>query len=118
MVQDFVGWRTHLEFVASLYNIHLRRAQLKAVHMVVVKKSLLTGQDIEALEQLSAQYLLAEALKTGDCDSLKQLLQRKGLDEKVRRAARLMDVAFRTVRGSDSEKQSLRKRFVAMRVWN
>ena len=73
---------------------------------------------MEALEQLSAQDLLAEALQSVECDSLKKLLRRKGLDEKVRRAARLMDVAFRHVRGSDSEKQTLRKRFVAMRVWN
>ena len=113
---DCTAWRRNLEIVASLYSILLRRAQMKAVHLVVVKRSLLTWADMEALRSVSAEELLSELLTSGDCDSLKRLLQRSGLDEKLRNVVRLMEIAFRSVRGSESEKLSLRKRFFAMRV--
>ncbi len=87
---DCSARRQNREFVASLYNILLRRAQMRAVYLVVDKRSLLTWADIEAPRSVSAEDFLTEALTSGDCDSLKRLLQRKGLDEKRRSAVRLM----------------------------
>ena len=115
---DFTGWRMNLEFVASLYNILLRRSQMRAVHYVVVKQPSLTASDQAALSSIAAKDFVAEALTSGDCDSLKKLLHRKGLSDKLRGVVHAMELAFRHVRGSDSEKLAMRKRFVAMRVWN
>ena len=115
---DFIGWRTNLEFVASLYNVLLRRAQLRAVHLVVVQKSLLTSQDQEMLASVTAKDFITEALHSGECESLRKFLYRSGLREKLQKTAHMMDLAFRHVRGSESEKLTMRKRFVAMRVWN
>ena len=89
---------------------------MRAVHLVVIKRSLLTLTDVEALNSITPEDYLAEALTSGECDSLKQLLQRKGLDEKLRSTVRSMELAFRSVCGSESEKLTMRKRFVAMRV--
>ena len=46
---DNMAWRTNLEFVASLYNILLRRSQMRAVHFVVVQSPVLSQTDMEAL---------------------------------------------------------------------
>ena len=115
---DNTAWRTSLEFVASLYNILLRRSQMRAVHFVVVRSSVLSQTDMEALAKVTAKDFIAEALTSGDCDSLKDILRRQGLDHKLHATVRAMDLAFRRVRGSDTEKSSMRQRFIAMRVWN
>ena len=91
---------------------------MKAVHLVVVKKSLLTFRDVETLQEISAKDFVSEALSSGECDSLKQLLRRTGLDAKLQNTVRLMELAFQHVRGSESDKHTLRRRFVGMRVWN
>ena len=91
---------------------------MRAVRLVVVRGPSLSARDVEALAQIQARDFVSEALNSGDCDSLKKLLQREGLDEKQRSTVRMMDLAFRHVRGSESERLSLRKRFVAMRVWH
>ena len=86
--------------------------------MVVVQKSLLTLADTQTLATIAAKDFITEALRSGDCDSLKKILQREGQNAKLKETTRLMDLAFRHVRGSESEKLTMRKRFVAIRVWN
>ena len=65
---DFKGWRTNLEFVACLYNILLRRSQMRSVHLVMVKESRLSAADIQVLAEISARDFVSEALASGDCD--------------------------------------------------
>ena len=65
-----------------------------------------------------ARDFVSEALASGGCESLAILLQRKGLDEKLRSTVRPMGIALRNVRGSEFERLSMRSRFFAMRVWN
>ena len=96
---DFVDWRMNLEFVASLYNILLRRSQMRAVHYVVVQNPCLSARDQVALSSITAKDFVEEALTSGDCDSLKKLLQRKGLGDKLRGAVRAMELALRKVMG-------------------
>ena len=115
---DFAGWRTNLEFVASLYNVLLRRAQMRAVHLVVVKQPVLSNAEQQVLSNVSAKDFVAEALRSGECESLRKLLRRQGLDGKLQNVVRSMEVAFRHVRGSEAEKLTMRKRFTAMRIWN
>ena len=114
---DFRGWRMNVEFVACVYNILLRRDQLRAVHMVFVGTSPLSREDARALQQVSAKDFVAEALASGECDSVRGVLRRTQLDDKIRRMCRIMEQAQRSVRGSESEKEGLRPRFTAMRLW-
>ena len=76
---DNTAWRMNLEFVASLYNILLRRSQMRAVHLVVMGNSRLSAADVDALAHISAKGFIDEALNSGDCDSLKHVLRRQGL---------------------------------------
>ena len=71
---------------------------------------------MQALRSVSADELPSEALTNRDCDSPRQLLQLQGPDEKLRGTVRQLDIGFRSVRGSDSEKQSMRARFRSVRV--
>ena len=114
---DFRGWRMQCEFVARLYNVLLRRSQLRAVHAVVVQRPQLDSADVAALQELTQHDLVAEAMASGECDSVRAVLRRKGLDAKLRRAMKTIELVQRQVRGSEAEKSSLRFRFVAMRVW-
>ena len=78
---DFAGWRTNLEFVASLYNVLLRRAQMRAVHLVVVKQPVLSNAEQQVLSNVSAKDFVAEALRSGECDTLRKLLGVQGWAE-------------------------------------
>ncbi len=62
---DFCGWRMSCEFVACLYNLLLRRSQLRAVHLLVVKGSGLKPEAQNALQRLEASDLMKEALASG-----------------------------------------------------
>ena len=115
---DFCGWRMSCEFVACLYNLLLRRSQLRAVHLLVVKGSGLTPEAQNALQRLEASDLMKEALASGECNSVRELLRRKNLDGCLRTAVQTMKMIQRHVRGSEGEKDTLHLKFLAMRLWH
>ena len=84
---------------------------------VVGPRAALSDADAEALQDVTAHDFVAAAMASGDCDSVRSALRRKDLDDKVQLALRKLERTQRQVRGSESEKDALRPRFTAMRVW-
>ena len=62
---DISMFRQDVEFIASLYNIFLRRSQIDAVEAVVASDSM-TAQQKSDLAEVTAANLVANALASGD----------------------------------------------------
>jgi len=114
---DFNLWRLDVEFIASLYNIFLRRDQVAAVEATLRSLSFSEG-DRKALESLTAAGLVATALASGEVNSVRELLRKKGIDGTVRKALNKVHISQRTVRGSEAERDNLMPKFMAMRLWS
>ena len=104
------------EFVACLYNILLRRSQLRAAQLTM-KNLTFSPRDAAALRETTAHDLLAHALASGDCDSVRQVLRRAKLDAKLRTTFEYMQLAQRKVRGGEAERDTPHSKFLAMRIW-
>ena len=104
------------ELVACLYNVLLRCSQMRAVQLTM-KMHLFSSADSVALQQTTANDLVAHALASGDCDSVKQLLRKSNLDAKVRKTFHYMQLAQRKVRGSEAQRDSIHYKFRALRIW-
>ena len=112
---DFPLWHQDVEFVASLYNVFLRRDQIRAVELGVRN---LTAADAEAIESTCATDLVATALATGDVNSVRAVLRKKDLEPKIRRTFNRMQMIQRNVRGSEAERDNIFPRFTALRIWS
>ena len=112
---DVKLWRLDVEFVATLYNIFLRRDQMQAVEAYCQKLHKDRAKDIG---QLTAAGLVAKALASGDVDSVRQALRDKNLDVPIKRAMRSMQIVQNNVRGSEAERDNIRSHFVALRLWS
>ena len=110
---DFPLWRLDVEFVASLYNIFLRRAQVGAVEMSI-RSSRLTASNLEDIQQITAG-LLARRENSGGVNSFRDLLRKKKLEIPIHRAFMQMDLIQRDVWGSDSEKDGILPKFMGLR---
>ena len=104
---DFRGWRTNIDFVACLYNILLRRDQLCAIAAEVKYNPFFT-EEADVLKEVTSQDLVAPALASGECNSVRQLLRKQNLDDKVKTVLRRMEIVQRRVDGSDAERSSCR----------
>ena len=82
---DTDHWRTNVEFIASLYNIFLRRDQVNVVELYYKRQSqegsfnALSKGNVEDISKLTADGLVAHALSSGDVNSVKELLRAKNL---------------------------------------
>ena len=72
-----------MEFIASLYNLFLRREQIGAVE-ACVKRAKHSNLDLEELQKVTATNLVTHALSSGDVNSVRDLLKRKNLDGPLR----------------------------------
>ena len=106
-----------MEFIASVYNVHLRREQVQAVE-AVFKSGHLTEEELRNLQAVTAKGLMATAMAEGDVNSVRELLRRKDLDLPIKEAFRKMQIIQRNVRGSEAEKDSLLPKFFALRLWS
>ena len=77
---DAPQWRTDVEFVATLYNVLLRRDQMHAVEASFRSPHLSTA-NLEDMGKLTAESLVALALSSGDANSVKDVLRRKNLEK-------------------------------------
>ena len=68
---DFTLWRKDVEFVATAFNIFLRREQMQAVEAFCRSPLFTRGQAVE-LEKLTATGLVSHALASGDGNSSKE----------------------------------------------
>ena len=117
MRADFVLWQCDVEFVASLYNVFLRRDQVSAVE-AFYKSSRLSPENQADLQAVTANSLVSYALSSGDVNSVKDLLKRKNLDVPLRNTFRQLQIAQRKVRGSEAEKDNILPKFMALRLWS
>ena len=114
---DFDLWRLDVEFVASVYNVFLRREQMNAVE-AYCKSPLFTVGEAEEVQQLSCAGLVSTALASGDVNSIRSLLKKKNLDKPIKKAFQAMQIQQRTVRGSEGERDKLLPHFTALRLWS
>ena len=114
---DFRGWSGSIDFVACLYNVLMRRDQLRAVS-AEFKYNPFFQAEAEVLKEVTSEDLVAAALASGDCNSVRKLMQKKNLDGKVKVALQRMEIVQRRVEGSEADRSSCRFKFVAMRIWN
>ena len=103
-----------MEFVASVYNLFLRRQQIAAVEAYMRHVS---ESDSEALRALTAQQLVSTALASGEVNSVRELLRKKNVGVPVCAVLTRIQVSQRTVRGSEAEKDNILPMFMAMRLW-
>ena len=99
-------WRQDVEFVASLFNFQLRRDQIHAVELCV-RDCNFSPADKEQLASLTAGGLVAQALASGEVESVRAALRRKGLESPIYTALQKMQTIHRNVRGSEAEKDNL-----------
>ena len=114
---DFPLWRQDVEFVSSVYNVHLRRAQVHAVE-VSTQQANFTAQQKSDMAGLTAHGLVASALASGEVNSVREALKRKNLEKPVEVALQKMQITQRKVRGSEAEKDNLVPKFFALRLWS
>ena len=114
---DFPLWRQDVEFVASVYNVHLRRDQVHAVE-AGIQQAGFTAQQKSDMEGLTANGLIASALASGEVNSVREALRRKNLEKPVQAALQRMQIIQRKVRGSEAEKDNLVPKFFAIRLWS
>ena len=108
---DYLGWRNDVEFVSSLYNVLLRRDQLRAVYLAFEKRDFLSDADVESIAAITSHDFVSEVLVSGDCSTVREVLRRKNLDDKVRSAMDALEMCQRRVRGLEFEKSSTHFRF-------
>ena len=85
---------------------------------VQVEACKLTARDAAMLSTVSATDLVNAALTTGDCQTIRALLKKDGLDDALKSTFRHLQTAQRNVRGSEASKTSLQHKFTAVRLWS
>ena len=108
-------WRKDVEFVASVYNIFLRRDQVSAVEATM--RTLDSGE-MQQIQALTAEGLWRHALSCGDINDVRTLLKRKKLELPIQTAFQKIQVSQRRVRGSEAEKDNIVPKFFALRLWS
>ena len=114
---DFRGWSHSKEFAACVYNILLRREQMRAVFRYVQTNSVFR-KNLVHFDSLTAVDFVKAALASGDCTSVRDYMRKRNVDIKVKAVLRSMDVALRDIEGSEAERDGFRYKFFAMRVWS
>ena len=89
---DFRGWGMSKEFGACVANIILRRDQMFAVAHYV-KTNAAFQRNLIHYTTLTSTDFVAVALASGDCNSVRDLMRKKGIDIKVKTVLRSMDIA-------------------------
>jgi hypothetical protein len=113
---DFRGWSHSKEFAVCVYNILLRRDQMRAVFRYVQTNATFQSQLVH-FDSLTAVDFVKAALASGDCTSVRDYMRKRSVDIKVKAVLKSMDVALRDVEGSEAERDGFRYKFFAMRVW-
>ena len=113
---DFALWRLDVEFVASLYNVFLRRDQIWAVEASM--KGTLSHANVAEIQKVTASGLVAHALSSGDVNSVRSLLKQKNLHGPLKQTFQKMQIIQRSVRGSEAEKDSIMPKFFGLRLWS
>jgi len=114
---DFPLRGQDVEFVATLYNVFLRRDQVRAVELSVAS-SRFSAADLAEMQTLSAAGLVACAMSSGEVTSVRELLRKKTLNTNIEITFRKMQIIQRKVRGSEAEKEQLLPKFTALRLWS
>ena len=112
--QDFPLFRMDGEFVASAYNVFLRRDQMSAVEAYAQNMS--GSGTLERLQELTATGLVQQVMASGDVNSVRAGLRKKNLEAPAEETLRQMQITRRKVRGSEEERDTLIFKFRALRI--
>ena len=113
---DFVGWAASKEFAAAGHNICVRRAQMWEVASYVRNSKEFCSLMPDLLD-LSPHDMVLAALAAGEATSIRDSLRKKNLDVRLKKVLRPMVIALRRVEGSEAEREVLRFKFGALRLW-
>ena len=113
---DFRGWSSSKEFAAFAANVLLRRTQMWAVYRYATTNKTF-HRNLVHYDSITATDFVAAALASGDCNSVHDLMRKKGVDIKVKAVLQSMDVALRDVEGADAEKQTFRAHLDRMFIY-
>ena len=69
------------------------------------------------LLDLSPKDMVMAALAAGEASSIRNALRQKNIDTRVKKVLRSMQVALRNVEGTESEREVLRFKLGALRLW-
>ena len=108
-------WQADVEFLATLYNVSLRRDQVRSVELHFKQ---LSEEEHRSLQSLSSVDIMSVALASGDVNSIREALRKKGLDAALNSILRNVQRVQRNVRGSESERDDIMPKFFAMRIWS
>ena len=67
---------------------------------------------------LAPRDMVAAALAAGEASSIRHALKKKNIDVRVKNVLRSMEIAIRNVEGSEGERDVLRFKFGALRLWS
>ena len=113
---DFALLRLDVEFVASLYNVFLRREQVTAVQASLTESRPSPENQVD--QKITAAGIMSYALGRGDVNSVKDLLKRRDLHKPLHNIFRQMQVIQRKGRGSEAEKDGILPKFMTLRLWS
>ena len=103
--------------MVSLYNVLLRRNQVGFVE-AAIKSFRFSSANLADIQQITATNLVAQALSSGDVNSVRDLLRQKNLNGPIRNAFRSMQIIQRNDRGSEAEKDNIIPKFMGLRLWS
>ena len=82
----------------------MRRDQLRAVSAEVTFNPFFKSE-AEVLKEVTSEDLVAAALASGECNSVRSLLQKKNLEGKMKVALQCMEIVQRRVQGSEADRR-------------
>ena len=113
---DFIGWSASKEFAAAGYNLCLRRSQMLQVCNYCRSNSMFLKVVPDLLE-LSPKDMVMAAVASGEASSIRAALRSKNIDTRVKKVLRTMHLAQSKVEGSEAEREVLRFKMGALRLW-
>ena len=86
---DFRGWALSKDFAAMVYNIDMRRCQMRGVYRHVVLNPNFK-QHVDELRTIGPRDFVNATLAAGECNSIREALRKKQVDTKVKTLLRNM----------------------------
>ena len=113
-----------MEFVASVFNIFMRRDQMNKVEACMRKIPGggvvgMTPEQLQKFSEVTAEGLVSSAIASGgDSKSIGEALRKRGLGPATRFAFEKLQAVSRKVRGSAEERDSYRWNFRALQIYS
>ena len=98
-----------------MYNIFLRRDQIRAVQLHVNHQHF--RENVEAIRSINAQDLLVAGFAAPEADAIRAVLRSNKVEARVKIVLKSMQAITASVEGTDAWRASFFFKFGAMRIW-